>query len=77
MGPTYVVHVNGQTIPNREVGRGFLVALLNAFPNIHSSLEDSLELGDRPAVRWSATATPTGDLILASCQHRRKSTGLA
>lgn len=63
MGPTYVGHVNGQTIPNREVGKGFVVALLNAFPDIHYSIEDSLELGDRAAVRWSATATHTGDLF--------------
>ena len=35
MAPSYVGHVNSQTIPSREVGKGFVGALLNAFPDIH------------------------------------------
>ena len=31
MAPSYVGHVNGQTIPSREVGKGFVAALLSAF----------------------------------------------
>lgn len=63
MAPSYVGHVNGQTIPNRDIGKGFITGLLGAFPDIHYSLDDALELGDRAAVRWSATATHTGNLF--------------
>lgn len=63
MAPSYVGHVNGQTIPNRDVGAGFVTALLQAFPDIHYTIDDTLEKGDRAAVRWSATATHTGDLF--------------
>ena len=63
MSPSYVGHVNGQTIPSREVGKGFVAALISAFPDIHYSVDDSLQVGDRAAVRWSATATHTGNLF--------------
>jgi steroid delta-isomerase-like uncharacterized protein len=71
MAPSYVGHVNGQTIPSREVGKGFVTALLSAFPDIHYSIEDALEVGDRAAVRWSATATHTGNFFgLAPTQKK-------
>ena len=71
MAPTYVGHVNGQTIPSREVGKGFVTALLSAFPDIHYTVDDSLQAGDRAAVRWSATATHTGKLFgLAPTQKK-------
>jgi len=63
MAPSYVGHVNGQTIPSREVGKGFVAALLSAFPDIHYSIDDALQSDDRAAVRWSATATHTGILF--------------
>ncbi len=34
MAPAYVGHVNGQTIASREIGRGFVEAILTAFPDI-------------------------------------------
>jgi|ERR1700722_18248044 len=63
MAPSYVGHVNDQTVPNREVGKGFVAALLSAFPDIHYSIKDTLQVGDRAAVRWSATATHTGNFF--------------
>ena len=63
MSPTYVGHVNGQTIANRDIGKGFVVAILNAFPDIRYTVDDSLQAGGRIAVRWSAAATHTGDLL--------------
>lgn len=63
MAPNYVGHVNGQTIPSRDVGGGFIAALLKAFPDINYTIEDSLEVGNKAACRWSATATHTGDLF--------------
>ncbi len=71
MAPNYVGHVNGQTIPSREAGKGFVAALLSAFPDIHYSIEDELQVGERAAVRWSAKATHTGTLFgLAPTQKK-------
>jgi steroid delta-isomerase-like uncharacterized protein len=63
MAPTYVGHVNGVTIPSREIGKGFVEAILVAFPDIHYTIDDSLHVGERVAVRWSAVATHAGDLL--------------
>ncbi|HLM80346.1 MAG TPA: ester cyclase [Terriglobales bacterium] len=77
LAPSYVGHVNGQTIPSREVGKGFVAALLSAFPDIHYSVEDALQVGDRAAVRWSATATHTGNLFgLAPTQKKVSMIGM-
>lgn len=77
LAPSYVGHVNGQTIPNREVGKGFVTALLSAFPDIHYSIDDALQVGDRAAVRWSATATHTGTLFgLAPTQKKVNMIGI-
>ena len=77
LAPSYIGHVNGQTIPSREVGKGFVAALLSAFPDIHYSVEDSLQVGDRVAVRWSATATHTGNLFgLAPTQKKVSMIGI-
>jgi len=60
----YVGNVNGQTIPNRDVGKGFVTLLLKAFPNINYALEDCMLVGDnRVVTRWKATATHTGDFF--------------
>jgi len=63
MAEDYVGNVNGQTIPNREVGKGFVGLLLKAFPNIKYTVEDSITNGDRVVTRWTATATHTGDFF--------------
>jgi predicted ester cyclase len=63
MAEDYVGNVNGQTIPNREVGKGFVELLLKAFPNIHYTIEDSIVGGDRVVTRWKATATHKGDFF--------------
>ncbi len=64
MAEDYVGNVNGQTIPSREIGKGFVTLLLQAFPNIHYKLDDCMEVGgNRVVTRWSATATHTGDFF--------------
>jgi steroid delta-isomerase-like uncharacterized protein len=63
IAPTYVGHVNGLTIPSREVGKGFVETILGAFPDIHYTIDDFLHAEGRVAVRWSAVATHTGDLL--------------
>ena len=77
IAPSYVGHVNSQTIPSREVGKGFVATVLSAFPDIHYSIDDALQMGDRAAVRWSATATHTGTLFgLAPTQKRVNMIGI-
>ena len=63
MSPSYVGHVNRQDVPNRETGKGFIQALLGAFPNINYNVHDALTEGDKIVTRWTATATHTGDLF--------------
>jgi steroid delta-isomerase-like uncharacterized protein len=63
MSPSYVGHVNGQTIPSREVGKGFVIGLLEAFPDINYTIEDMVTQGDKIVSRWSATGTHTGSLF--------------
>jgi steroid delta-isomerase-like uncharacterized protein len=63
MSPKYVGHVNSDTIPNRDIGIGFVKGLLEAFPDIHYTVEDKLIQGNKVVCRWSATATHTGNLF--------------
>jgi steroid delta-isomerase-like uncharacterized protein len=63
MAPNYVGHVNADTVPSRDIGAGFVKALIDAFPDIHYTVEDSMVVDNRAAVRWSATATHTGNLF--------------
>jgi steroid delta-isomerase-like uncharacterized protein len=63
VSPAYVGHVNEQTIPDRDVGKGFVAEILTAFPDIRYEMVDVLHAGHRVAVRWSARATHLGDLL--------------
>ena len=51
---SYVGHVNGHDIPNRDAGKAFVHALITAFPNLHYTVEDTIVQGDQgrhPLVR--------------------------
>jgi len=63
MAEDYVGHVNSDTIPDRETGKGFVGLLLQAFPDLHYTVEDRLSEGDKVVSRWTATATHTGDFF--------------
>ena len=49
------------TAPTRDGFRGWAMALRTAFPDIHYTLEDSIEAGDRFVGRVTATGTMHGD----------------
>jgi steroid delta-isomerase-like uncharacterized protein len=66
----YVGNVNGQVVPNRETGVGFVSALLKAFPNIHYALEDTITSGNKVVTRWKATGTHDGDLFGMPPTHK-------
>jgi len=59
----YQASVNGQLIPNREVGKGFVEAIHNAFPNLKYTLDDTIIQGDKVVTRWTAHGTHTGDFF--------------
>ena len=62
--PDCVVHITGVSEPFRGVGpwKQFVAGMLNAFPDIHFTIEDQLVQADRVAFRWHATATHKGPL---------------
>lgn len=60
---TYVGHVNGRDIPNRDAGRSFVQALITAFPDLHYKVEDTVIEGNRVVTRWSATGTHSGPFV--------------
>ena len=59
-----VVHITGVPAPFRGVSewKAFVGGMLNAFPNLHFTMEDQLIQGDRVAFRWHATGTHNGPL---------------
>ncbi len=63
MSESYVGHINQMEVPSRDVGRGFVEALINAFPNIEYTVQDTVIQGNKVTSRWTATATHTGDLF--------------
>ncbi len=62
MSESYVGHVNANSIPNREVGLGFVRRLVGAFSDLTYQREDTLVDGNRTVVRWTATGKHTGPL---------------
>ena len=63
MAETYVGHVNTDTIPHRDIGKGFVGLLLTAFPDLHYTVEDLVTQGEKVVSRWSAAGTHTGDFF--------------
>ncbi len=59
----YQAYVNGQMIPNREVGKGFVQAMHGAFPNLKYTLNDTIMEGDKVVTRWTASGTNSGDFF--------------
>ena len=62
--PDCVVHMTGVPVAFRGVGpwKEFVSGMLNAFPDLHFTMEDQLVQGDQVAFRWHATGTHTGAL---------------
>lgn len=62
--PDCVVHITGVAAPFRGVAawKEFVTGMLQAFPDLHFTIEDQLVQGDRAAFRWRATGTHTGPL---------------
>ncbi|MDR3575252.1 MAG: ester cyclase [Anaerolineaceae bacterium] len=59
----YQAHVNGQLIPNRQIGKGFVEAIHTAFPDLKYNLDDTIIKDDKVVTRWTAVGTHTGDFF--------------
>ena len=62
--PDCVFHITGVAAPLRGVGewKAFVGGMLNAFPDLHFTMDDQVVQGDRVAFRWHATGTHKGPL---------------
>ena len=62
--PDCVFHFTGVPAPLRGVShwKEFVAVMLNAFPDLHFTMEDQIIDGDRVAFRWHATGTHSGPL---------------
>ena len=63
LAENYQANVNGQQIPNRDVGKGFVEAIHTAFPNLKYTLDDTIIHDDKVVTRWTAKGTHTGDFF--------------
>ena len=77
--PDCVIHINGSPDPNLSVDgfKQIMSGLLAAFPDLHLTVDDQVEAGDRVATRWSAEGTNSGPFGPVSATGRRvRVTGL-
>ncbi len=57
LAPTYMGQINEQTIVGRAAAKTVIAGFLQAFPDVHFTVEDTVTSGDRVVTRWTATAT--------------------
>ena len=60
--PECVIHITGSPVPNLALAgfKQMLSAMLTAFPDLHFTIEDHINAGERVATRWVAEGTNTG-----------------
>ena len=60
--PECTIHMTGVPQPVEGIGawKELVQGLLTAFPDLHFTIEDQIEDGDRVALRWRATGTQRG-----------------
>lgn len=63
LSESYTAEVNGHTIPNRDVGLGFVKAFRAAFPNLFYTVDDTVISGDKVTTRWTARGTHQGEFF--------------
>lgn len=57
----YTAVVNGNNVPNRDVGLKFVKAFHDAFPDLTYTIDDTVREGDRVVTRWTARGTHEGE----------------
>jgi steroid delta-isomerase-like uncharacterized protein len=63
LADTYTAEVNGHTIPDRDVGLGFVKTFRSAFPDLHYTVDEAIVAGDKVTTRWTATGTHGGEFF--------------
>ncbi len=68
-----VVHITGVAEPIHGVRawKEFMSGMLQAFPDLHFTIEDQVVQGDRAAFRWRGTGTHTGPLGAAPATGKK------
>lgn len=59
----YTAEINGNPIPNREVGLGFVKMFRDAFPDLHYTVDQAVEAGSMVTTRWTARGTHQGTFL--------------
>lgn len=59
----YTAEINGNPIPNREVGLGFVKMFRDAFPDLHYTVDQAVEAGTMVTTRWTARGTHQGTFM--------------
>jgi len=71
--PDSVIHITGSPVPDLDV-TGFkqmLRGFFAAFPDLHFTMNDQIDTGDKVAIRWTAEGTHTGPLGPAPATGKR------
>lgn len=64
LAPDYVRHSNaGGDSQNREEFKASILAIREAFPDLHTTIDEIISEDDRMAVRWHSTGTHTGTFL--------------
>lgn len=72
LAPDYVDHVTQPGIPKtREGYKQRTMALRMAFPDLHYTIDDEIEGGDRVVQRLTASGTMTADFMGMTATHKR------
>src|SRR5688572_17574877 len=71
LAPDYIGQVNGREISGAEAAKGFVGALLAAFPDLHYRINHTIASGDEVVARWTATGTHLGSFAGVEPTHKR------
>ena len=60
--PNCVIHITGSSVPDLDLAgfKQMLSVLLAAFPDLHFTIEDHINAGEKVATRWVAEGTNAG-----------------
>jgi steroid delta-isomerase-like uncharacterized protein len=59
----YSAEINGNPIPNREVGLGFVKMFRDAFPDLLYTVDQAVVAGNHVTTRWTARGTHRGAFL--------------
>jgi len=71
--PDCLIHITGSPVADLDLGsfKQMMVGFFTAFPDLHFTMADQIEAGDKVAMRWVAEGTHTGPLGAAPPTGKR------